>query len=109
MLVGDKAEELVFEDGAAEGAAGDLAVQRRVLLIVGDVVVVLEEERSGVDPVGSAMTVESAVKLVGAGDVLSQMCAPEVAPCCASYMDALTCTSCTVSGAGVGMALPMER
>src|SRR6266568_7456187 len=37
------------------------------------------------------------------------MCAPEVDPCCASYMDELTRTSCSVSGAGVGMASPMER
>ena len=37
------------------------------------------------------------------------MCAPEVDPCWASYMDAFTRTSSIVSGAGVGMALPMER
>src|ERR1700722_5827230 len=34
------------------------------------------------------------------------ICAPEVEPCCASYIEALTRT---VSGAGVGMALPIER
>jgi hypothetical protein len=41
--------------------------------------------------------------------VLRSMCAPEVDPCCASYIDAFTRTSCIISGAGVGMALPMER
>ena len=41
--------------------------------------------------------------------VLRSMCAPDVEPCCASYIEALTRTSAMVSGAGVGMALPMER
>src|ERR1700677_1017340 len=37
------------------------------------------------------------------------MCAPLVAPCCASYMDVLTRNSCTLSGAGVGNACPTAR
>src|SRR5215469_6108158 len=37
------------------------------------------------------------------------MCAPLAPPCCASYIDALTRSSCNVSGAGVGSALPIER
>ena len=37
------------------------------------------------------------------------MCAPDVAPCCASYIEAFTRTSCSISGAGVGIALPIER
>ena len=41
--------------------------------------------------------------------VLISMCAPLSEPCCASYMEALTRTSCSDSGAGVGMALPMAR
>src|ERR1700751_273195 len=41
--------------------------------------------------------------------VLMSMWAPLAPPCCASYMEALTRTSCSVSGAGVGSALPMER
>ena len=41
--------------------------------------------------------------------VLMSMCAPEVEPCCASYIDAFTRTSSSDSGAGVGIALPMER
>ena len=109
MLVSDEAEELVLDNRAAKGAAGDVAVQLRVLLIVRDVIVVLEEERRGIDPVGPAMPVERPVIHVGSGEVLMSMCAPEVEPCCASYMEALTRTSSIVSGAGVGMALPMER
>src|SRR5579885_402422 len=35
------------------------------------------------------------------------MCAPLVAPCEASYMEVFTCISCTVSGLGVGKALPI--
>src|ERR1700742_911052 len=66
MLVGGEAEELVFDDGAAEGATGNPAMQWRILLIVGNVVVVLEEEWRGVDPVGAAMAVESAMKFVSA-------------------------------------------
>src|SRR5271166_5278790 len=37
------------------------------------------------------------------------MWAPLVEPCCASYIEVLTRTSCTVSGAGVGMLWPMAR
>src|SRR5437868_7298004 len=41
--------------------------------------------------------------------VLRSICAPLLAPCCASYIEALTRTSWMVSGAGEGSALPMER
>jgi hypothetical protein len=37
VLIGDEAEELVLDDRAAEGAAGDVAVQLRVLLVRGNV------------------------------------------------------------------------
>src|SRR5579859_5725644 len=36
------------------------------------------------------------------------MCAPEVEPCSASYIDAFTRTSSIDSGAGVGIALPID-
>ncbi len=41
-------------------------------------------------------------------DVVISMCAPEVVPCSASYIEAFTRTSSIVSGAGVGIALPIE-
>ena len=41
--------------------------------------------------------------------VLRSMCAPEVDPWEASYNEAFTLTSAMVSGAGVGIELPMER
>src|ERR1700752_3194023 len=37
------------------------------------------------------------------------MCAPLVEPCCASYMEVFTRSSCTVSGAGDGRACPIAR
>src|SRR5271165_2190012 len=37
------------------------------------------------------------------------MWAPLVEPCCASYMEVLTRTSVTVSGAGVGKAWPIAK
>ena len=79
------------------------------LLAGGNIVVLVEEERSGIEPVCAAMDVSVAVQTLVPDLVLMSMCAPEVEPCCASYMDALTRTSAMVSGAGVGMALPMER
>jgi hypothetical protein len=82
VLVGDEGEELVFDDGATDGSAGKVAVELWVLEIVGDVVVVLEEEGRGVDPVGATAAVEASVIDVGAvEEVLISMCAPEVEPC----------------------------
>lgn len=62
MLIGDEGEELVFDDWAADGSSGKVAVELGVLEIVGDVVVVLEEEGSGVDPVGAASTIDATVE-----------------------------------------------
>src|SRR4249920_2800254 len=41
--------------------------------------------------------------------VLMSMCAPEVEPCWASYMEVLTRSSSIDSGAGVGSAWPIAR
>src|SRR5580704_3645982 len=41
--------------------------------------------------------------------VLRSMCAPLVDPCCASYIEAFTRTSSIDSGAGVGIALPIDK
>jgi len=84
-------------------------VQLRNHFVAGKEGGLLEEERCSVKPVGSAVEVEAAVNLVGAEAVLMSMCAPLVEPCCASYMEVLTRISESVSGAGVGKALPMAR
>ena len=73
MLVGDEAEELVLDDGTAERAARrSSGATAGFFWLSGMFSVLLEEERSGVDPVCAAMTVERAVKLIGAGVVLSR-------------------------------------
>ncbi len=88
----------------------DVAMQLRHLVVRGNVGVLVEEERSGVEPVGAAMDSRPSHGYVLVPEaVLMSMCAPEVEPCCASYIEAFTRTSESVSGAGVGMALPMER
>ncbi len=42
-------------------------------------------------------------------EVLISICAPLVAPCCASYIEVFTRTSVMVSGAGEGIDSPMAR
>ena len=67
-LIASEEEELVVNDGAAYGSAGDVAVEVGVDFVGGDVVRgLLVEERRGVEPVGSADSVDLAVPLVGAG------------------------------------------
>ena len=66
-LIGEESEELVLDDGAADLRARGVAMQLRVLVVGGDVAVLLEEERSGVEPVGSVMEVCAAVEGVGPG------------------------------------------
>ena len=84
-------------------------MQLRNLVVGRNAWILVEEKRRSVDPVRAAMSIECAVIVVRAGGRTESMCAPEVEPWVASYMDAFTRTSAIVSGAGVGMALPMER
>src|SRR5580698_263967 len=67
MLVGDKTEELVLEDGAAEGATHEITMQLGILQIVGNIHIVLEEEGGGIDPVRATTTIECAVICVRTG------------------------------------------
>src|SRR5579863_4627819 len=67
VLVADVAKELVFDDGPAEGAAGDDAMEVGIFLVGRDIGIGFEEERCGVEGVGAAIDVGAAVELVGAG------------------------------------------
>ena len=67
VLVAEEEEELVFDDRAADGSAGGVAMELRDLLALGNVGVLLEEEGRGVEPIGAAMAVGGAVEDVGAG------------------------------------------
>jgi hypothetical protein len=67
VLIGDVGEEFIFEDGSAERAACGVAMQGRNFFAVGNVAVGFVEIGSGVEPVGAAMDVGFAVKIVGAG------------------------------------------
>ena len=67
VLVGEEAEELVFDDGAADHSAQGVAVQLRILVVRRHGLVLIEEERRGIEPVGGAMQIESSVIVVGAG------------------------------------------
>ncbi len=109
VLVGDETEELVLDDGAAEGAAGDIAMQLRVLLVLGMESSFLKKNGAALIQLVPRCTYAWPWKSLVPEVVLRSMCAPLVAPCCASYIEAFTRTSWIVSGAGVGMALPIAR
>ena len=110
VLVTEEVKELVLDDWSAEGAAGDPAVQLRIPVgSTGMPVLFLKKKGRGVDPVGAAVAVELPWTALLPDPVLMSICAPLAEPCCASYIEALTRTSCSVSGAGVGSAFPMER
>ena len=109
MLIAHETEEFVLEDGAANSSARGIAVQCRNLLVGGNIGIVIEEERRGVEPACAAMNIGVAVDVLVPDLVLMSMCAPAVEPCCASYIDAFTRTSSIVSGAGLGIEFPMER
>ena len=67
MLVADETEELVLDQRAARRAARHIAVQLGNLLVGGNVGILIEEERSGVQPAGAAMDIGVAVESVAAG------------------------------------------
>jgi hypothetical protein len=68
VLIRDKAEQLVLDDGAAECTAEDVAMQLWIRFALRyNNRVILEEEWVSIDPVGAAMTVDSSVVVVGAG------------------------------------------
>jgi hypothetical protein len=60
VLIADEAEELVLDDGPAESASGNVAVQVWYLFASRNVGILIEEERCGVDPVGAAVKVGGA-------------------------------------------------
>jgi len=55
MLITNESEKLVLENRAAQFAARGVAMQLRILVGSRDVVVLLEEEGSGIDPVVATM------------------------------------------------------
>ena len=73
VLIGDEAEELVFDDGTAERATGGVAMQAGNFFAVGNVGVGVVEKRSGVQGVGAAMDVGAAVELLVPEAVLISM------------------------------------
>ena len=66
MLVGEIAEELVLNDRPANSAARRVAMQLRIFLVGGNIGILVEEERRGVQRIGAAMHVGRAVNVVGA-------------------------------------------
>jgi hypothetical protein len=60
VLVSDKPEELVLDDGTAECAPQNVAMQLGIFHVGWYVRVLLEEEWSCVDPVGSAVAIKRA-------------------------------------------------
>ena len=66
MLIGQEAEELVLDDGAAKIAAQHVAMQLRDFVVGGNIGILVEEERRGVEPAGAAMDVGRSVILIGA-------------------------------------------
>ncbi len=58
VLIGQEAEELVFDDGAAHSSAQGVAVQLRILIVRRNGLVLIEEEGRGIEPVGGAMQIE---------------------------------------------------
>ena len=95
--------------GPPSCASRYVAMQLRNFVVGGNIVVLIEEERRGVDPVGAAMHVGRAMHVIGAG--------------CRAQVDVRAGGRAllrvvhrrvhahfgNVSGAGVGMALPMDR
>src|SRR5260370_35075424 len=67
VLVGDKAEEFVLEDGTAQRTSRSIAVQPRHFIAGGNIRVGVVEEGSGVEGVCATMDVSAAVQIVRAG------------------------------------------
>ena len=67
VLIRQESKQLVLDDGTADGAAEYVAMQLRDLIGRRNVRILIEEERSGVEPIGAAMGVGSAVPGIGAG------------------------------------------
>ena len=57
VLIGHKAKELVFDDGAAGGSSEDVTMQLRNFVGCGNIVILLEEEGRRIDPVSAAMQI----------------------------------------------------
>jgi len=66
VLVGEKAEEFVLDDGATDGCASGVTMKAGDFVGGGDVGVGVVEERGGVESVGAAIEVRAAVEIVGA-------------------------------------------
>ncbi len=67
VLIGEKAEEFVLDDRAAEGGARGVVVETGDFIGGGNVGVGVVEKRGGVKRVGPAIEVSGAVEIVGAG------------------------------------------
>src|ERR1700751_5593852 len=67
VLVGDKPEKLVLDQGPADRSASRVTVQLWDLLVRGNVSVLIVEIRGGIQPIRSAVNVSLAVKGIGAG------------------------------------------
>ena len=67
MLIGEEGEELVLDDGTTNRAAGNVAVQLRNLVALGNVRILIEEEWGGVEPACSTVNIGCAVKNIRAG------------------------------------------
>ena len=66
MLIGDKREELVLDERPATRSSQDVAMQLRYLVARWNILILVEEEWSGVQPAGAAVGVEVAVKVIRA-------------------------------------------
>ena len=76
--------------------------------LLGQLIGLVEEKRRGVDQiVGIGAEIWPCQSLVPVL-VFTSICAPLVAPCCASYIEAFTRNSCVNSGGGEGRLLPFE-
>ena len=66
MLVGEKAEEFVLDDRAADRAAGGVVMQAGHFVAGGNIGVGIVEKGSSVEGVRGAIDVSAAVETVGA-------------------------------------------
>ena len=66
VLIAEEAEELVFDNRAAERTPGHSAMQLGIFFAGGNIGVGVEKKRGGVHRVGAAMYVSAAVIIVGA-------------------------------------------